>query len=120
MFLYNSYYYSQVVSFSFVLIFNRRERSQAFRPVFLVKTLRSRLLERLPVRLQNSEIFALNSEDHYVHIHTSKGAEMMLMRLSDAVRDSQPLDGLKVHRSWWVAKQGIEDVQKKIEQRSLD
>ena len=45
---------------------------------------------------------------------------MMLMRLSDAVRDSQPLDGLKVHRSWWVAKQGIEDVQKKIEQRSLD
>ena len=72
-----------------------------------------RLLEKLPMRLQNSEIFALNSEDHYVHIHTSKGTEMTLMRLFDAVRDSQPLDGLKVHRSWWVAKQGIEDVQKK-------
>ena len=72
-----------------------------------------RLLEKLPMRLQNSVIFALNSEDHYVYIHTSKGTEMTLMRLSDAVRDSQPLDGLKVHRSWWVAKQGIEDVQKK-------
>lgn len=72
-----------------------------------------RLLEKLPIRLNNSKIFALNSEDHYVHIHTSKGTEMTLMRLSDAVRDSQPLDGLKVHRSWWVARQGIEEIQKK-------
>ena len=70
------------------------------------------LYDRLPIHQQNSEIYALAAEDHYVRIITSKGEEMILMRLSDAIKEVAPLEGLSPHRSWWVAKQGVEHMSK--------
>lgn len=75
-------------------------------------------LERLPVKFKTADLYAISSEDHYLRVHTSLGEELILMRLADAVRELSSADGLRVHRSWWVAKSGVVE-EKRIEGRSL-
>ncbi len=60
------------------------------------------LLDRLPFD-KRGPLIAITVEDHYVHIRTTKGVEMVLMRLSDAMRETGATAGLQVHRSHWVA-----------------
>jgi DNA-binding LytR/AlgR family response regulator len=67
-------------------------------------------LQRLPLRLRSAELYAIESEDHYLRVHTSAGQELILMRLADAVRELAGVEGLRTHRSWWVAKQGLADI----------
>lgn len=59
------------------------------------------LQSKLPHHLGH-EIVTVQAQDHYVEVTTLKGSAMVLMRLGDAVRDLEPLNGLQVHRSWWV------------------
>jgi len=68
------------------------------------------LLDRLPPKFREAELYAISSEDHYVRIHSSVGEHMILMRLSDAQDLAAPLTGLKPHRSWWVAEAGIDKI----------
>ena len=44
-----------------------------------------KFLERLPLKLRGGEVWAVEAEDHYLRLHTSKGQDLILMRLSDAV-----------------------------------
>ena len=76
------------------------------------KTARPVLLDRLPPKFRDADIYAISSEDHYVRIHSAAGEHMMLMRLSDAEDLVLPLIGLKPHRSWWVAEIGVDTVVK--------
>jgi hypothetical protein len=69
-------------------------------------------MDRLPIKLRSADLYAIQSEDHYLRVHTSAGQEMILMRLADAVRELAGVEGLQTHRSWWVAKQGLADVVK--------
>lgn len=71
-----------------------------------------RFLERLPFKLKGAEIHAVEAEDHYLRVHTSKGSDLILMRLSDAVTELEGLEGARVHRSWWVARDAIESVER--------
>lgn len=71
-----------------------------------------RFLERLPPRLRGAEIFAVEAEDHYLRLHTSKGQDLILMRLSDAVAELEGLEGARVHRSWWVARAAVADARR--------
>ncbi len=64
------------------------------------------LLDRLPLEKRGA-LVSLSVEDHYVNITTIKGAEMVLMRLSDAIKETKPTEGLQVHRSHWVANEAI-------------
>lgn len=73
---------------------------------------RPALIDRLPPKFRKSQIYAISSEDHYVRIHTAIGEHMLLMRLKDAEDLAAPLIGLKTHRSWWVAENGVEQVVK--------
>jgi hypothetical protein len=66
----------------------------------------ARLYRQLPVAL-GREVLALQAEDHYVRVHTPRGSALLLMRLADAVSDVGGLEGMRVHRSWWVAKDAI-------------
>lgn len=66
-----------------------------------------RFLDRLPLKLKGSVIHAVESEDHYLRIHTDRGSDLILMRLSDAVAELEGLEGAQVHRSWWVAKDAV-------------
>jgi hypothetical protein len=71
-----------------------------------------RFLERLPVKLRGAEVWAVESEDHYLRLHTSKGQDLILMRLSDALEELAGIEGAQVHRSWWVARNAIVDARR--------
>jgi len=66
-----------------------------------------KFLERLPFQYRESSLYAISSEDHYIRVHTNLGEELILMRLSDALKELSEADGLQTHRSWWVARDGI-------------
>jgi DNA-binding LytR/AlgR family response regulator len=71
-----------------------------------------RFLDRLPLPLRGAELYALEAEDHYLRVRTSRGAELILCRLGDAVAELEGLEGLRTHRSWWVAKAAVAKVQR--------
>lgn len=64
------------------------------------------LLERLP-RPQRGQLLHIAVSDHYVDVTTDKGTTLVLMRLSDAIRETAPIAGLQVHRSHWVALDAV-------------
>lgn len=68
-----------------------------------------KFLERLPLKLRGAEVWAVEAEDHYLRLHTSKGQDLILMRLSDAISELEGIEGAQVHRSWWVAREAITD-----------
>ena len=63
-------------------------------------------VSKLPAALRR-DIVALEAEDHYLRVHTLHGSALILMRLADAAAIIDPRLGLRVHRSWWVAKDGV-------------
>lgn len=71
-----------------------------------------KFLERLPLKLRGAEVWAVEAEDHYLRLHTSKGQDLILMRLSDAARELDGIEGMQVHRSWWVARDAIADARR--------
>lgn len=71
-----------------------------------------RFLERLPPRLRGADLHAIEAEDHYLRLHTSKGQDLILLRLSDAIEELEGLEGAQVHRSWWVARAAVEAVRR--------
>jgi hypothetical protein len=72
----------------------------------------AKFLERLPLKLRGAEVWAVEAEDHYLRLHTSKGQDLILMRLADAVSELQGIEGAQVHRSWWVARDAIADARR--------
>jgi DNA-binding LytR/AlgR family response regulator len=52
-------------------------------------------------------LYAVSAEDHYLRLHTSKGQDLILMRLTDAIDELEGIEGAQVHRSWWVARDAI-------------
>ena len=75
-------------------------------------------LKRIPMRL-GQELWCLEMEDHYLRVHTALGSDLILLRLSDAEGELQGLDGLRVHRSWWVARMAVENVERSGRRVSL-
>lgn len=65
-------------------------------------------LSRLPVSL-GTNIRAMQSEDHYLRVHTERGDTLILFNLSDAIKEMQFLgiEGTQVHRSFWVANDAV-------------
>jgi hypothetical protein len=63
------------------------------------------LQARLPAHLRG-QILCLQTEDHYVRIHTAQGSALVLMRMSDAVAAMGEM-GMRVHRSWWIARDAV-------------
>lgn len=71
-----------------------------------------RFMERLPAKLKGAVIYAISAEDHYLRLHTSKGSDLILMRLTDAIAELEGLEGAQTHRSWWVAKDAVESARR--------
>jgi hypothetical protein len=53
------------------------------------------------------EILCLAMEDHYVRVHTPHGAALLLMPMARAMAGLTATEGMRVHRSWWVARAAI-------------
>lgn len=68
-----------------------------------------RILRHLPARL-GRDLLCLSMEDHYVRLHTIHGSTLVLMSLSQAMDELSDLEGLQVHRSWWVARNAVQGV----------
>ncbi|MEM7425413.1 MAG: LytTR family DNA-binding domain-containing protein [Pseudomonadota bacterium] len=66
-----------------------------------------RLLKRLPPE-KRGPVQYLSMQDHYVEVVTDKGRELVLLRLADAIEELAGVEGFQVHRSHWVALDGID------------
>ncbi|WP_194093892.1 LytTR family DNA-binding domain-containing protein [Marivivens aquimaris] len=64
------------------------------------------ILDRLPYD-KRAPLVAISVEDHYVRVRTHNGEAVILMRLTDAMREVGQTDGLQVHRSHWVARDAV-------------
>ncbi|RZJ17092.1 MAG: hypothetical protein EON91_10690 [Brevundimonas sp.] len=71
-----------------------------------------RFLDRLPPRLRGARLIAVQAEDHYLRLHTDRGSDLILMRLSDALQELEGLEGAQTHRSWWVARDAVRAVER--------
>ncbi|MEL7446506.1 MAG: LytTR family DNA-binding domain-containing protein [Pseudomonadota bacterium] len=69
-----------------------------------------KFIDRLPFA-KRGDLWALSSELHYVRVYTSLGDDLVLMRLSDAIEQTDGVDGLQVHRSHWIAQGGVQRIQ---------
>lgn len=65
------------------------------------------LLDRLKVE-NRGRLLQISVEDHYSRIRTSRGSELVLLRFTDALRETGAAEGLQVHRSHWVASEFAE------------
>jgi len=71
----------------------------------------TRFRRRFPAGL-TGRLLCLEMEDHYLRIHTDKGSDIILMRMSDAEEELSDVEGLRVHRSWWVAREAVTGVKR--------
>ena len=51
-------------------------------------------------------------DSHYVRVIGEAREELILMRMRDAIERLDNADGLRVHRSWWVAKDAVASVRR--------
>lgn len=66
------------------------------------------LAEKLPPRLARARLLAVTAEDHYLRVRTEVGDDLVLMRFADALAALAELDGVRTHRSWWVARDAVD------------
>ncbi len=71
-----------------------------------------RFLKRIPKGIAGN-LLCLRTEDHYLRIHTTAGSDLILFRLKDALAELDGADGMQVHRSYWVARDAIEVIERK-------
>lgn len=71
-----------------------------------------RLLHRIE-EAQRGPLLAISVRDHYVDVRTARGKASLLMRLSDAISETEGVSGAQVHRSHWVAWEAVEGVDRR-------
>lgn len=57
-------------------------------------------------------VLYLRMEDHYVRIRTEHGSRLEMGPLARVTSGLSGIEGLQVHRSWWVARRAITGVEK--------
>ncbi|MGZ2455402.1 LytTR family DNA-binding domain-containing protein [Rhizobium anhuiense] len=69
------------------------------------------ILDRL--RPENrGPLLRLSVQDHYTEVVTSRGRELVLLRFTDALKETAATSGLRVHRSHWVADAHVESLKR--------
>ncbi|MDE1130835.1 MAG: LytTR family DNA-binding domain-containing protein [Ascidiaceihabitans sp.] len=69
------------------------------------------LMQRLPWE-KRGPLVSLSAEDHYVRVTTANGTKLVLIRLSDAIKEVGDTRGMQIHRSHWVALDQIQKVER--------
>ena len=64
------------------------------------------LMARIPSE-KRGPIKYMSAEDHYVKVVTTRGSEMVLIRMADAENAVAQLSGTRIHRSHWVNKKYV-------------
>lgn len=68
-----------------------------------------RFLSRLPAHI-GADMRYVQMQDHYLRVVTRGGEAMILMSLRDALAELEGLDGMQVHRSWWIALNDVTQI----------
>lgn len=79
--------------------------------------LRSNFLRRLPAEA-GQDIIYLRMSDHYVEVVTTSGHSTLLMRFADAIHELAD-EGIRVHRSYWVAFRHVDGWSKRNQRMFL-
>ena len=104
-----SFVVSAIMQFAYHELHNQQTAQEGTHPT---------LLDRMPFD-KRGPLVSISSEDHYIRVCTTKGEELVLMRLVDAIREVGATKGLQVHRSHWVALDQISAVDKKKDKATL-
>lgn len=75
-----------------------------------------RLLRRLSED-QRGQVLRLTAKDHYVEIVSDKGVAKIRMRLADAIDEMEPIEGYCTHRSHWVVRSAIVEIDRENPQK---
>lgn len=76
------------------------------------------LLDRMDLNKRGA-LVSISVQDHYVEVVTTTGRNLILLRLSDAIRETGTTPGLQVHRSHWVATDQVRSASRKGERAIL-
>jgi LytTr DNA-binding domain len=66
---------------------------------------------RLPAKRREARLIAIEADNHYLKVHTDVGAQLVTARFADALDELALAHRWRVHRSWRVAAEAVEDVQ---------
>ena len=89
--------------------FERNADALADAPAVTRPTPIAPFLDRLPGAWAD-RLVALEMEDHYVRAHGPETSALILLRMRDAEAELSAIDGMRIHRSWWVARSAVEKV----------
>lgn len=65
--------------------------------------------QRLSAKRRGARLIAVEAHDHYLKVHTDLGVDMVALRFADALDELAGAYGWRVHRSWWVAADAVEE-----------
>ncbi len=85
-------------------------KSFSSEPIAVIEPTVPKIIQRLDLHA-HGRLMSLSVRDHYVDVRTHSGMSSVLMRLSDAIAEAEPVHGVQVHRSHWVAWDAIDRVQ---------
>jgi hypothetical protein len=66
--------------------------------------------KRLSAKRRGAVLIAVEAEDHYLRVHTDAGDELITARFGDALAELAEAPGFRIHRSWWVSADAIDQV----------
>ena len=75
-------------------------------------------IELLPLASRGKPLL-IKSELHYLRVVTDRGSGLVLYNLADALAALPERDGIQVHRSYWVAFDAIDSLQRRGRQGEL-
>ncbi len=61
-----------------------------------------RLFDRIPVA-PHGKVLQISAKNHHIKVRTTQGVCEIRMRLADAIKEMEGVDGVRTHRSHWVA-----------------
>ncbi|WP_170109222.1 LytTR family DNA-binding domain-containing protein [Celeribacter persicus] len=79
-------------------------------PILVGSTGEERLLALLPAELRG-EILCLSADDHYVHVVTEKGRDLVRIKFQRAVELMDEAGGCLIHRSHWVSVKAVVSIE---------
>ena len=83
------------------VLFLREDRPNAPKQV--------QIIARLQIQNRGTLLY-MSMQDHYINVVTSRGQELLLLRMGDAEKETAGIEGLRIHRSHWIAIEGIKSV----------
>jgi LytTr DNA-binding domain len=78
------------------------------------------IAEFLPPEFRTARILAVQADDHYLRIHTDRGATLIHLAIGEAEQLLAAEDGIRTHRSYWVARSAVASVVRKSGRMSLE